>query len=121
MDKKAEKEVKRQVSAEVIRKARWKCGLSRTQFAKECGVSHQYLAQLENAVYPASEKFIKNMDRLLSKLEIPDAIRTPEEAQLLYTYRELSPESRQVINNAVMALHAAQPTTAGPQPPPQQT
>jgi len=112
MDKKAsnaDKKAKNTATAQVVREARRRCGMNKTQFAAACGVSYQYLAQIENAVHPASAKFMGNVERILSERSIPDAVRSPEEAALLDGYRQLTPESRQAIINAVAALRAALP------------
>jgi len=110
MDKQTEKQAARQVTADAVKEARLKCGYSRSQFAAACGISHQYLTQVENGVYPASAKLINNMNKVLSEHKIPDVLRSPDEAQLLSTYRQLTAENKQAIMNAMAALRDAQPT-----------
>jgi transcriptional regulator with XRE-family HTH domain len=111
MESKADKESEKQASAALIRDARHRCGLNVGEFAKECGVSYQYLSQLEHAMYSPSEKFLRNMQNALERHKIPDTVCSTDEAHILGVYRKLSPESRQAITNAVDALYAAQPPT----------
>jgi len=111
MESKTDKEAEKQASAALIRDARHRCGLKVGEFAKECGVTYQYLSQLEHAIYPPSAKFLSNMERVLERHKIPDTVCSTEEAHLLDIYRKLSPESRTAINNAAEALYAAKPST----------
>ncbi|GBU22609.1 hypothetical protein R80B4_02519 [Fibrobacteres bacterium R8-0-B4] len=89
---------------DVVIAARHRCGANQKEFAAWLGITPQYLSQIELGDVQASDKVMKNLERVLSERGIQDAIRSPGEAAAIDFYRLLPNEARLAVDSFVSVL-----------------
>jgi len=89
---------------DILREGLRRLGMRQTDFAGVACVTDQFVSSVINGKAPMPEPVRTILSRLLDEAAIPDMIRSPDEAAILYGYRELSPEGKSAVSGMITAL-----------------